>query len=183
MPDPAEGLVHPLRSSQEVAIARAYAIAGAVVMAKQRPQDKGTRAESAIVAWAHSNEFYRADRLTKTGVKDRGDVSLAEGVMVQVKDGYTEGKEASDFLIGKWLDALDKQVKHGKWKYAFLVHKRAGKGNPDMWRWYVDGRTFGRLAMPEYDWDTPPHPEYIPPYVQLQGYMVPQLLHNVGIYR
>jgi hypothetical protein len=133
--------------------------------------DKGTRAESAVVTWAKSNGFWDSDRLTKTGALDRGDVRIKDRVMVQVKDGYTT-REPTDFMIGQWLEAVDKQQRHGQWEIALLVHKKPGHTNPDMWRWYVTGRTFARLVEAS--------PRDMPQYIQLQGYMIPPLLKGAG---
>lgn len=145
---------------------------------KTKPVDIGTKAETDVVRWAMTHEFIAADRLTKKGIHDRGDVKITDEVMVQVKDGYTNGREPTDFQIGKWLGDLDDQKKEGGWQYTFLVHKRAGKANPDMWRWYADGHTFRRLVTG----DEPVIGQW-PPYVQLQGYMIPPLLHYRGIRR
>lgn len=142
-----------------------------VNMAKQKPKDKGTKAESDVVQWAKKHGFFRAVRIALTGAKDTGDVAMNDDIMVQVKDGYTERKEPTDFQIGQWLEALDKQKQHGDWKVALLVHKRFGKADPDMWRWYVDGITYLRLHGFEF-------PGTTSPYVQLQGYSVPQMLKN-----
>lgn len=150
-----------------------YTAAREVDMAKQRPKDKGTRAESDIVQWAKKYNFYRAERLVLHGTGDVGDVRLAEGVMIQVKDGYTERKEPTDYQVGQWLAQVDKQRKNGDWNIALLVHKRYGKADPDSWRWYLDGATFGQLV-------TACGPG-MPPYVQLMGYAIPPLLRNAGV--
>lgn len=139
-------------------------------MAKQRPKDKGTKAETDVVNWARSKGFHNPARIVQYGNKDHGDVQLAPNIMAQIKDGYTEGREPSDYLIGQWLGKLDEQKKHGGWEHTVLVHKRKGKGSPDDWRWYIDGPTFARLTCGTFQ------PEHVPVYVQLQGYMVAPLL-------
>jgi hypothetical protein len=145
-----------------------------VSMAKQRPKDKGTRAETDVVGWARKHGFFKAERLALCGAGDVGDVRLAEGVMVQVKDGYTERKEPTDYQIGQWLDQVDRQRKNGGWDIGLLVHKKYGKADPDMWRWYMTGETFGKLIYKVIDIP-------LPQYVQLQGYMIPPLLINAGV--
>lgn len=145
------------------------------VVAKTKPVDIGTKAETNVVNWAKTHGFWRADRLTKTGVRDRGDVKLTDTVMIQVKSGYTQGREPSDFLIGQWLAKVDEQMKMGGWEIGLLTHHRAGKGSPDMWRWYLSGEQFARLLGHKGVGTS------FPQYVQLQGYMVPPLLHSAGI--
>jgi hypothetical protein len=167
-----------------------YGPAYGVSMAKQKPKDKGTEAETDVVNWARKHDFYKAERLALHGTGDKGDVRMAEGVMVQVKNGYTdkisngvaelkERREPTDFQIAKWLEETEGQRRRGEFKYALLTHKRFGKADPDDWRWYMDGPTlanimgYDALGDKRYQW---------PPYVQLQGYMIPPLLKNAGIY-
>lgn len=145
-------------------------------MAKQKPKDKGTKAESDVVAWAKKYGYYRAERLVLHGSADVGDVRLAEGVMVQVKDGYTDRKEPTDYQVGQWLAEVDKQRKAGDWDIALLVHKRFGKSDPDNWRWYLTGETYESLIRVCAD-DFAPAPQY----VQLMGYTIPPLLRQAGI--
>lgn len=145
-------------------------------MAKQKPKDKGTAAETAVVQWAKKHGFYTAVRIALTGSKDTGDVRIASGVMAQVKNGYTEHREPTDFQVGEWLAQMEKQQKNGQWQYALLVHKRYGKSDPDMWRWFLTGQTFLTLTTPlDVVWT------HVPPYVQLQGYMIPPLLLSAGV--
>jgi hypothetical protein len=157
-----------------------------VDMAKQRPKDKGTAAETAIVRWAAKHRFHNAERLALSGQGDKGDVRLCLGVMIQVKDGYTDKikssdgtslrdrKEPTDYKVGEWLKAAEAQAKRGKYDIWLLVHKRYGNADPDMWRWFVDGQILAKLL------NIPPG-GYTIPYVQLQGYMIPLLLRNAGV--
>lgn len=138
---------------------------------------KGTKSETDVVNWAKRQEYWNADRLTKTGNHDRGDVRLCEGVMVQVKDGYTDHREPTDYQIGKWLADVDEQVKNGGWAVGLLVHKKHMKGDPDLWRWYLSGATFRKLSSNGCSCSG-----NTPPYVQLQGYMVPPMLKRAGYF-
>jgi hypothetical protein len=171
-------LVHQVWS-----LAASYAYAEAMngdpgVGRKTRPKDIGTKAETDVVNWArNSHGFLYARRIVQYGNKDQGDVTLCNGVMVQVKDGYTQGRPPTDYLIGQWLEKLDDQKKHGEWEHALLAHKRKGNADPDAWRWFIDGHTFMRLVYPSAGPGSWPG---LPPYIQLQGYMVPPLLRNAG---
>lgn len=139
-----------------------------------KPKKKGTEAESTVVSWAKKHEFYGAERLALRGMLDVGDVRMATGVMIQVKDGYTDRREPSDFVIDGWLKETEKQRINGSWDVALLVHKRYMKGDPDEWRWYLDKRNaltlMGVTTMVGGTWTVWPQ------YIQLQGYMVPGLV-------
>jgi hypothetical protein len=139
-----------------------------------KPKKKGTEAETAVVNWAKKHEFYAADRLALHGRDDVGDVLVAHGVMVQVKDGYTERREPTDYQIDTWLKETEKQRKNGNHTVALLVHKRFGKSSPDEWRWYVDKYNAMILlgSYPGLD-----HAHW-PQYIQLQGYTIPALLRK-----
>lgn len=143
-----------------------------------KPKQKGTQAESDVVRWAKKHEFYAAERLALSGVNDRGDVRIATGVMVQVKDGYTDRKEPTDFQIDSWLKETEQQRIRGDFTVGLLVHKRFGKGDPDEWRWYLDKRNalvlLGVVALqgPGGPWGAWPQ------YIQLQGYMVAPLIRT-----
>lgn len=102
----------------------------------RRPQDIGTWGETATVRAAHAHGFPGADRLTKTGAKDRGDASLCPGVMVQVKAGNM-AKDASDALVDKWLGQTEQQRANGGWDVAFLVVQKRGIGAPNAHRWHA----------------------------------------------
>lgn len=141
-----------------------------------KPKQKGTQAESDVVRWGKKHEFYAAERLALSGVNDRGDVRIATGVMVQVKDGYTDRKEPTDYQIDSWLKETEEQRRRGEFEVALLVHKRFGKGDPDEWRWYIDKRNaltlMGVTTMIGGTWTVWPQ------YIQLQGYMVAPLIRT-----
>jgi hypothetical protein len=167
---PSEGLV-----CQVWYYAAALAETRAIDMAKQRPKDKGTKAETDVVLWAKKHGMYQAERLVLHGTGDIGDVRLTQDVMAQVKDGYTERKEPTDYQVGQWLEQVDKQRNAGGWDIALLVHKRYGKADPDMWRWYMDGATFACLMHVNIPMESG---VTWPQYVQLMGYMIPDMIQG-----
>lgn len=144
-----------------------------------KPKNKGTKAETDTVNWAKKHEFYAADRIALSGVNDRGDVRITTGIMVQVKDGYTNNREPTDFQIDGWLKNAEKQRIRGEFDVVLLAHKRYMKADPDEWRWYLDKRNalalLGVVALdgPGGAWG--PWGAW-PQYIQLQGYMVPGLI-------
>lgn len=170
-------------------LAAAYAYADAYAAAmngadpevarKTKPKDIGTKAETDVCNWARRHGLIHVRRIVQHGNKDHGDVKLCEGVMIQVKDGYTQGRPPTDYLIGQWLEKMDEQKKNGEWDFALLTHKRKGNADPDAWRWFIDGKTFARLAV---HYVGPDAVLAFPPYIQLQGYMIPPLIRNAGLY-
>jgi hypothetical protein len=168
--------VSPVQGYEERLVLQVWYYAQAVAFQKElevtnKPKNKGTKAETDVVCWAKKHGLYQAERLALKGAGDVGDVRLTQGVMAQVKDGYTERKEPTDYQIGTWLEQVDKQTKAGGWDIGLLVHKRWGKADPDLWRWYMAGETFALLLGFSMGgiW---------PQYVQLQGYMVPPLIRG-----
>ena len=101
-----------------------------------RPKQIGTAAESAVVKAARRLGFPHADRLTLTGNKDRGDVGLCPGVILEVKGGQA-AKGASDSLIQSWLVETATERYNAGADFAFLVTQRAGIGFPNAHRWWA----------------------------------------------
>jgi hypothetical protein len=65
-----------------------------------RPKQVGTDAENKVVAYAKERGWTHADRLTLSGVNDRGDVRLGDGVPVtiEVKGGQGALSKPHDHL-------------------------------------------------------------------------------------
>jgi hypothetical protein len=106
-----------------------------------RSKDIGTRGETAVVKVAKLHGFPFAARRTLKGSADEGDVQLdSRGrVIVEVKAGKA-AESASDNQIAKWLDETERERVNAGAERAFLVVKRAGKGdrNAGLW-WAVSG--------------------------------------------
>ncbi len=91
-----------------------------------KPKIKGTRAESAVVAYLQENGFPHAERRALSGTQDRGDVAGVAENVIEVKD------VARDGLPG-WIDETQVEKTNAKAKYAVCWHKRRGKGSPKDW--------------------------------------------------
>lgn len=123
-----------------------------------RPKAIGTSVESAVVAHARRNGFGGADRLTLSGVADRGDVrltaGLTAGVVVECKGGAT-AERASDALIASWLDETERERVNAGAAVALLVTKRKGYGAARAGSWWVHVRLwtlwqlYGAVTTPE----------------------------------
>ncbi|WP_127572752.1 hypothetical protein [Georgenia faecalis] len=101
-----------------------------------RPKNIGTAAETAVVRAARTRGFPHADRLTLTGNKDRGDIGLAPGVIVEVKGGQA-AKTASDNQIATWLAETEIERGHAGAAVGILVTARPGIGAPNAHRWWA----------------------------------------------
>jgi len=94
-------------------------------------RDKGTWAETAVAEYAQHNGFPFADRLTKKGNKDRGDVGWCPGVISEVK--YDKSMD-----IPGWLRETETEQVNAGAKVAFLVVKPPGIGRTRVgWWWSV----------------------------------------------
>lgn len=127
-------------------------------MARQRPRDIGTAAETAVTRAARTRGFPHADRLALTGHYDRGDVrlttGLTAGVVIEVKGGQM-ARSATDRLIETWLDETQAAKQNANSEVSFLVVQRAGVGAPNAHRWHAYWRhqwltslTGGQLMEP-----------------------------------
>ncbi|HEY9249376.1 MAG TPA: hypothetical protein VIO38_09605 [Rariglobus sp.] len=101
-----------------------------------KPKSIGTAVETAVVRVARQHGFPNADRLTLTGNKDRGDIGLCPGVVVETKGGRA-AETASDNLIQAWLVETETERLNAGAAQAFLVTKRAGVGASNAHRWHA----------------------------------------------
>jgi hypothetical protein len=136
-----------------------------------RSKIKGTKAETAVVKWFIENGYLDAERIPLAGADDHGDVRPVRGLVVQVKDGYTNGREPSDRLIRDWMQDLAMQRVNGGHSLGLLVHKRPGKGSPADWRWYINGNAYSKALGGSLLWI---------PYIQLTGGAVLRFLDWCG---
>lgn len=97
---------------------------------------KGTQAETAVVRYARLAGFPGADRLTKTGAKDRGDVGLCPGVIVEVKNLLTAGKRGpTPAQMVDWMNQTEKERSNAGAELGILIVKR--EGTTDVGRWWA----------------------------------------------
>jgi hypothetical protein len=111
-----------------------------------RPKNIGTAAETAVVRAARTRGFPHADRLTLTGNKDRGDIGLAPGVILEIKGGE-KARAASDLDIERWLNETELERAHAGADVAFLVTQRRGVGAPNAHRWWAWWRLGWLVAL------------------------------------
>lgn len=105
-------------------------------MAKRRPKDIGTAAESAVVKYLRANGFPNARRNALAGRGDVGDVEVCPGVMIEVKAGQ-RARVASDNVIVEWLAETEKERVNAGADVGLLVTVRAGVGTNNAGRWWA----------------------------------------------
>lgn len=101
-----------------------------------RPKAIGTAAETAVVRAVRTRGFPGADRLTLTGSKDRGDIGLTAGVVLEVKAGAA-ARAASDNQITRWLAETERERVNAGAHIAILVTTRPGIGPNNAHRWWA----------------------------------------------
>ena len=99
-----------------------------------RPKQIGTAGETAVTRAARTRGFPNADRLTLTGNKDRGDIGLCPGVIVEVKAGEA-ARRATDQQVAKWLLETETERRNANADVGLLVTARTGIGAPNAHRW------------------------------------------------
>jgi hypothetical protein len=107
-----------------------------------KPRNKGTSAESAVVAYLRDNGFPHAERRSLTGATDKGDISGCLGLCIEVK--YAN----SGLKLGPWLTETRVERFNSRADYGVLVVKPAGLGDRNTAYWYavMIGEEFAELS-------------------------------------
>lgn len=102
-------------------------------MSRNRASAKsaGTRFETAVARYLAEHVDDRIERRTKTGAKDRGDISglrhMGERVSVECKD-------TARLNLAGWAAEVEAERGNDDAVAGLIVHKRHGKGQPgDQW--------------------------------------------------
>lgn len=107
-------------------------------------RQKGTAAESQVVAYLRACGWVHAERRALRGVNDVGDIAGIPGVLIEVKAHRT-------FALAEWLDqVLGAVVRIRELGWAdgivgVVWHKRRGKGSPADWYVTMTGSQFVSL--------------------------------------
>lgn len=101
----------------------------------------GTRAETAVRNYLLSQGYteLQARRNVLSGSEDQGDVWLecSKGLVVFEVKGGNMAKNASYEQCLKWLDEAERERKHARGSFGFLVTQRAGVGYPRAGAWWA----------------------------------------------
>ena len=113
-------------------------------------KQKGTRHESAIVAFLRDHGFQWADRVPLSGAKDRGDVTIGPGSPVH---------EMKNLKQAEWAKALDEantQAANAGAPFGVVWSHRRGKSSPGDGFVLMDGHTYVELLHEAgYSWEPP----------------------------
>jgi hypothetical protein len=81
---------------------------------------KGTRWESACVAWLNAHGFPYAERRALAGALDKGDITGIPGVVV-------EAKSQNRLSLAEWLDEAEQERVNAGAEVGVVWFKRRGK--------------------------------------------------------
>jgi hypothetical protein len=85
---------------------------------------KGTKLETASVNWLKEHGWQWARRIVKEGIKDKGDVTLGDGIPVTI-----ECKNEKAMNISQAQRELAVEMANAGHKWGFAIHKKRGTTN------------------------------------------------------
>jgi hypothetical protein len=90
----------------------------------------GTRLETAVVRWMREHGWPFARRLAKEGAKDKGDVTLGDGLPVTI-----ECKARKKFDLAEAIRELEAEMENAGVPYGYAILKR--RGTTDVGKYYA----------------------------------------------
>lgn len=102
-------------------------------------KQKGTRWESAVVAYLRSLSFPWADRVPLSGARDRGDVTVGPG------SPAIECKDQNRLAWAEWLDEAEEEAVNARAPHGVVWAKRRGKASPADGYVLMSGRTYAGI--------------------------------------
>jgi hypothetical protein len=85
---------------------------------------KGTKLETAAVNWLRTHGWQFARRIVKEGQRDKGDVTLGDGIPVTI-----ECKNEKSMDIAGGQRELAEEMRNAGNKWGFALHKKRGTTN------------------------------------------------------
>lgn len=98
-----------------------------------KPKNKGTAAETAVLRYVQANGFPDAYRKTLSGNKDGGDIQLNPNTIIEVKNYELPTGFPSEGQVAKWMDELETELRNSGNPVGILVVKRPRRGSPADW--------------------------------------------------
>lgn len=95
-----------------------------------RPRQKGTTAESALIPYLHERGFTQAERRALRGGRDCGDVCGIPDVVLEVKN-------ATKVKLAEWVKEARVEAENDGASVWFVVAKPVGVGLTSVDRWYA----------------------------------------------
>lgn len=126
-----------------------------------RPKQRGTAAETAVLRHVRDNGFPWAHRLALTGNADQGDISLLPGnlVILEVKAHASAATgQPGDAQLAEWMRQTRTERINAGADYGVLVVKRKGTTDPGRWWAYVTAGQFAMLLRADLDLPNPHAP-------------------------
>jgi hypothetical protein len=100
-------------------------------------KQRGTRWESAIVAFLIDEGFTYAERRALSGAHDKGDVTGIPGVVIEAKSQNRQS-------LAEWLDEAEQERDNAKADHGVVWFKRRGFTSP--------GRGYVLMSGDDYVW-------------------------------
>jgi hypothetical protein len=91
---------------------------------------KGTQLETAVVRWFREKGWPHARRIVKEGIRDKGDVTLGDGIPVTIEAKNTK---AIDLAGGQ--KELKEEMTNAGHPWGFTIHKK--RGTTDVGEYYA----------------------------------------------
>jgi hypothetical protein len=91
---------------------------------------KGTVLETATVNWLREHGWVHARRIVKEGIRDKGDVTLGDGIPVTIEAKNTK---AIDLAGGQ--KELAVEMENNGHHFGFVIHKK--RGTTDVGEYYA----------------------------------------------
>lgn len=95
-----------------------------------RPKQKGTAGESAVVSFLRTVGFPWAERLALQGGKDRGDITGIPGIVIEVK-------ACQEYAFSAWLTEAGVERENAKADFGFVAAKPRLVGTGRTGQWYA----------------------------------------------
>jgi hypothetical protein len=103
-----------------------------------RPKQKGTAWETAIINFLHKVGVMAAERRALKGIHDRGDVAGIPHVVI-------EAKAEARFNLSGWLDEAEKERRNAGAEIGVVWFKRRGRSSAGAGYVLMDGFTLVKL--------------------------------------
>jgi hypothetical protein len=105
-----------------------------------KPKQRGTAAESAVVSFLRTAGFPYAERLALQGGKDRGDITGIPGVVIEVK-------AVQEYAFNQWLTEARVERDNAGADFGLVVAKPRLVGTSKTGQWYALMYSFDYLAL------------------------------------
>lgn len=105
-----------------------------------KPKQKGTAAESAVVSFLRTAGFPYAERLALQGGKDRGDITGVPGIVFEVK-------AVQEYAFSAWLTEARTERDNAGADFGMVIAKPRLVGTSKTDQWYALMYSFDYLAL------------------------------------